>query len=106
MHDRFEEVRGDLCRAQQVLRLRRWHTCADFLLLSPLSLSLQVRIVADPTGEVTKAMGLDFSAPVLGGVRCKRFSAVVEDGVIKHLHVEQSPGATECSLADPILKLL
>ena len=41
---------------------------------------------------------------VLGGTRCKRFSALVEDGTITKLHVEPESGTgLTCSLADPLL---
>ena len=49
----------------------------------------KVRMLADTTGAYTKALGLDLDlTAALGGVRTKRFSAVVENGVVTKLNVE------------------
>jgi 2-Cys peroxiredoxin 5 len=66
----------------------------------------KVRMLADPNAELTKALGLDVELKVLGGVRSKRYSAIVEDGEIKALNVEPDNTGLSCSLADPILKQL
>merc|ERR1712234_59268 len=44
----------------------------------------KVRMLADTCGDLTKAweIGLEKVAPVLGNVRCKRFSMVTEDGKV------------------------
>jgi 2-Cys peroxiredoxin 5 len=63
-------------------------------------------MLADTNAEFVKALGLDLDLKVLGGVRSKRFSAVVEDGVIKALNVEPDGTGLTCSLADPVLKQL
>ena len=50
-----------------------------------------VTLFGDPRSEVTKALGLvmDDAGPmsVLGNPRCKRFSMLIDDGVIKVMHV-------------------
>jgi len=67
----------------------------------------KVRMLADPNAELTKAMGLEVELAKLGGTRCKRFAAVVTDGVITKLAVEPESGTgLTCSLADPLLQLL
>ncbi|KPP67044.1 hypothetical protein Z043_114405 [Scleropages formosus] len=52
----------------------------------------KVRMLADPTGAFTKAMDLlldnDQIVQVLGNKRSKRYAALVEDGVVKKIHVE------------------
>ncbi len=54
----------------------------------------KVRMLADTTGAHTKALGLDLDlTAALGGVRTKRFSAVVENGVVTKLNVEVRAGA-------------
>jgi peroxiredoxin 5 len=64
----------------------------------------KVRVLADTNAELAKALGLAVELGVLGGTRCKRFSALVEDGVITKLNVEPEAGTgLTCSLADPLL---
>lgn len=54
-----------------------------------------VRFLADPRREFTEAVGmvLDHPGPVycLGAPRCKRFSMLIEDGVIKTVNVAEGP---------------
>jgi peroxiredoxin len=43
----------------------------------------------------TKAVGLDMDGSGFGlGVRSRRYSAILEDGVVKELNVEEGPGIT------------
>lgn len=37
------------------------------------------------------------------GLRSKRYSMIVEDGVVKALHIEEAPGQAEASAAGAIL---
>ncbi len=63
-----------------------------------------IRIVGDPQAELTKALGLDFDASARGlGTRCKRFSALVTDGMVKVLNVEEAPGQATCSKGEVLL---
>ena len=65
----------------------------------------KVRMLADTTGAFTKALGLDLDlTAALGGVRCKRFSAVIDDGLVSKLNVEpaDAPTGMTCSLADKL----
>ena len=65
----------------------------------------KVRFFADPNGELAKATGLYGDFPPLGGVRFKRFSALLVDGKVEQLNVEPGDGTgATCSLA-PNLKL-
>jgi len=59
-----------------------------------------VLLVADGNAELTKKLGLELDASGFGmGLRCKRFSMVVEDGVVKELNVE-APGEFKVSSAE------
>jgi peroxiredoxin len=67
----------------------------------------KVVMLADGNATFTKAIGMDFDGSGFGlGTRSKRYSMLVEDGVVKALHVEESPGVMEVSGADRILALL
>ncbi|KAL3971306.1 translation initiation factor 4E [Sarotherodon galilaeus] len=67
----------------------------------------KVRMLADPTGAFTKAVDLlldiDQMVQVLGNKRSKRYSMLVEDGVVKKLNVEPDGTGLTCSLASSIL---
>ncbi len=63
----------------------------------------KVRILADPLGVFTKALGLDIDLPGLGGLRSKRYSAIVENGEFKVLNVEEDNTGLNCSLSPPLL---
>ena len=66
----------------------------------------RVTMLADGGAAFTKAMGLDFDGTKFGmGVRSQRYAAVVEDGVIRSLHVEE-PMKFEVSSAEAILAAL
>jgi cytochrome c peroxidase len=66
-----------------------------------------IRMLADPDGSFVKAMGLDFSAAPVGlHNRSKRFAALVEDGVVTVLHVEENPGEAEASSAERLLEAI
>jgi peroxiredoxin len=62
-----------------------------------------VEMVADGNGDFARALGLTMDGRGFGmGERSKRFAAVIENGVVKQLFVEQ-PGAFEVSSADYLL---
>lgn len=66
----------------------------------------KVRVLADSNAELTKALGmeLDLTGPFgLGGLRTKRFSAVVVNGEITVLNVEPDGAGLTCSLAPNLL---
>nr|KAF6467233.1 peroxiredoxin 5 [Rousettus aegyptiacus] len=69
----------------------------------------KVRLLADPTGAFGKETDLlldDSLAPLFGNRRLKRFSMVIEDGVVKVLNVEPDGTGLTCSLAPNILSQL
>ena len=64
-----------------------------------------VRMLADTKAEFVKSLGLGLDlTDALGGVRSKRFSIVVDNGVIKQVNVEpeNDPTGLTCSLAAKI----
>ena len=71
------------------------------------TLADKLEFLADGNGEFAKAidMTLDGSGNGLG-LRSKRYSMLVEDGVVKKLNVEEAPGKAETSSADALLKQL
>ena len=63
-----------------------------------------IRMIGDPSGEFVKALGLDFTADVVGLFgRSQRFAAVVKDGKVDWLAVEGSPGEAEATTADAMI---
>jgi peroxiredoxin len=66
----------------------------------------KVEMLADGNGEYAKALGLELDASKFGmGTRSKRFSMVVDDGVVKVLNVEP-PGEFGISSAESTLNQL
>ena len=64
----------------------------------------KIVMLADGNGTFTKAIGLDFDGSGFGlGTRSKRYAMVIDDGIVKALHVEEAPGVMEVSGADRIL---
>ena len=67
----------------------------------------KIEYLADGNGEFAKAIDLTMDGSGNGlGIRSKRYAMVVEDGVVKALNVEDSPGKAETSSADNLLKAL
>lgn len=63
-----------------------------------------ITFLADAGAEFTKAIGLNFTAPPVGFYdRSKRYALYAEDGVVKVLHVEESPGVCEASGGESLL---
>lgn len=72
-----------------------------------------VSMLGDPSSELTKALGLvlDHAGPmsVLGNPRVKRFSALIDNGVVKTLNVCDDPNdpagdsAPEITLVEKML---
>ncbi len=66
----------------------------------------KVRMLGDGSGEWTKKLGLEVDLSAAGmGPRIKRFSMLVDDGVVKQLNVEQ-PGKFDVSSAETMLHQL
>ena len=66
----------------------------------------KVRMMADGSAVFTRALGLEQDLSARGmGIRSQRYAMVVDDGVVKTLHVE-APGKFEVSDAGSILATL
>ena len=66
----------------------------------------KVRMMGDGSATYTKALGLELDLVARGlGVRCQRFSMLVDDGVVKALNLE-APGKYEVSGAETMLTQL
>ncbi|XP_058924695.1 peroxiredoxin-5, mitochondrial [Kogia breviceps] len=69
----------------------------------------KVRLLADPTGAFGKETDLlldDSLVSLFGNRRLKRFSMVIEDGIVKSLNVEPDGTGLTCSLASNIISQL
>ena len=67
----------------------------------------KVLFLSDGNAEFTKKLGLEFDGSGLGlGTRSKRYAMLVQDGVVKALNIEGSPGLAEESTAEKLLEAL
>jgi len=65
-----------------------------------------VTMIADGNGDLSKALGLDFDDSGIGfGIRSQRYAAIVEDGVVTKLAVEE-PMKFDVSSAEALLAAL
>lgn len=62
----------------------------------------KVRMLADPSAAFTKEIDLTVDLPPLGGIRSKRYSMIVDNGVVKQLNVEEDGTGLSCSLASKL----
>ena len=61
-------------------------------------------MLADAECAFTGAIGMRFDAPPAGLIgRSKRYAMLVEDGEVKILHLEESPGTCEVSAGEGLL---
>lgn len=71
----------------------------------------KITMLADGNADFAKAIGLDIDLTKFGlGVRSKRYSMLVDDGVVKSLNIDEAPpahdkssAATLCSIIDRTL---
>lgn len=65
-----------------------------------------IEMLSDGSGELTRKLGIELDLSERGlGVRSRRYSMILEDGVVQSLNLEQG-GALEISGADGILNQL
>ena len=71
-----------------------------------LKVAKKVRMLGDGSAELTQKLGLEFDLTKRGlGVRSQRYAMVVDNGMVKHLVVEE-PGKFDFSDAKSILQQL
>ena len=67
----------------------------------------QVEFLADGSADFAKAIGLDIDLAANGmGLRSRRYSMLVDNGVVKKLNIEEKPGTVEASGGDTLLQQL
>jgi peroxiredoxin len=67
----------------------------------------KIDFLADGNGEFAKAIDMAFDGSGNGlGTRSKRYSMLVDDGVVKQLNIEDAPGKCDISGGDALLKQL
>ena len=67
----------------------------------------KVLFLSDGNAEFTKKIGMDFDGSGIGlGTRSKRYAALIDDGVVKALSVEESPGVAVESTAEKLMERL
>ncbi len=65
----------------------------------------KILFLSDGNAEFTKKIGMDFDGSGIGlGTRSKRYAMLVDDGVVKVLNVEDSPGVAVESTAAKLLE--
>ena len=63
-----------------------------------------ITMLADASGEFTRAVDMVFDAPPAGlHGRSKRYAMYVEDGIVKVLHEEEGPGVCEATGGESML---
>lgn len=66
-----------------------------------------IGMLSDGDGSYTKEIGFDFTAPPVGLIgRSKRYSMIVENGIVTALNIEEAPGVCDISGAETILDQL
>ncbi len=66
----------------------------------------KVLMLADGNGEFTAEMGLPFDLSAAGfGTRSRRYAAIIEDGVVTHLAVEEGKGVDVSSVESVLARL-
>ena len=64
-----------------------------------------ILFLADGNGDFAKEIGLELDgAPIGFGIRSKRYAMLLDDGVVKALHVEDKPSAAVESSAERLLR--
>jgi peroxiredoxin len=66
----------------------------------------KILMLADGSADFARKVGLENDMTARGmGVRSKRYSMIVEDGVVRSLNVEEAPGNHDKSSADALCSL-
>ncbi|KAK3799230.1 hypothetical protein RRG08_054357 [Elysia crispata] len=66
----------------------------------------KIRMLADPSGEFTKTLGMDIDCTkLLGGVRSHKYSLVIEDNKIQSVNVDPEFTGLQCLLCIQNMKM-
>jgi glutaredoxin/glutathione-dependent peroxiredoxin len=67
----------------------------------------KILMLADGNGDFAAQAGLELDLTGVGlGHRSRRFAAILQDGVVEQIFVEENPGGVDVSGSDKILKAL
>jgi glutaredoxin/glutathione-dependent peroxiredoxin len=67
----------------------------------------KIDMLADGNGDFARALGLEIDLTKFGlGVRSKRYSMLVEDGVVKSLNIDESPPVHDKSSAETLCSII
>jgi glutaredoxin/glutathione-dependent peroxiredoxin len=67
----------------------------------------KVTMLADGSGDFVRALGLELDLTKAGlGMRSKRYSMLVDNGIVKSLNIEEQPGQVDVSSAETMLRAL
>jgi len=67
----------------------------------------RVIMLADGSGDFVRALGLELDLTKAGlGMRSKRYSMLVDNGIVKSLNIEEQPGQVDVSSAETMLRAL
>jgi len=67
----------------------------------------RVAMLADGSGDFVRALGLELDLTNAGlGMRSKRYSMLVDNGIVKSLNIEEQPGQVDVSSAETMLRAL
>jgi peroxiredoxin len=67
----------------------------------------KITFLADGNGDFARALGLSLDLTARGlGIRSQRYTMIVDNGVVRKLNVEASPGKVEASSAETLLTQL
>lgn len=103
--ENYDAIRGRGVDGVAVLAVNDHHVMAAWARFTGAENKLD--FLADGNGAFTRALGMDVDLSGGGlGTRCKRFSMVIEDGVVKELNIEEARGQAVTSGAARILEQL
>jgi peroxiredoxin len=67
----------------------------------------KIQMLADGAADFAKKLGLEMDLSARGlGVRSKRYAMAIDDGVIKVLNIEESPGQVASSSAETLCSMI
>ena len=63
-----------------------------------------IEMLADTDGTFTRSIGMEFSAPPAGLIgRSKRYTMLLNDGIVEQFNIEESPAVCEITAAETLI---